>query len=593
MTMYPTVAAPYAARHVTDVFKGYDHNLRIGEGAFYHMENLTGDCYPLLANRRPRGHVATLSAPNGLIGKAKTAYVDGTRLFYGGADLTRYLNEAGFFLTDCPKQLVSMGAYLVIYPDKLYLNTENYTDCGSLEAYFSTAEGAAVTYSICTDQGEEYGTPTVGSSAPAEPENGALWIDTSAVPHSLKQYSQSSGAWAAISAVYVKIAAEGIGKQFAVYDGVTVEGAKGDTTALNEQLQGLCGSKIIYARGDDYIVVSGLLDVTWVQREGSVSVSRRMPDVDFLTEAGNRLWGCKYGLANGETVNAIYCCGLGDFKNWNRFLGVATDSYAASVGTDGPWTGAVTHLGYPIFFKENCMHKVYVSPSGAHSIVETACRGVEAGSYRSLAVVGETLLYRSPAGIMAYDGSLPVCVSGALGDEVYSNAVAGALGDKYYVSMCDGAGQGHMFVYDRGRGFWHREDDTRAVYFARCGRELYYLEADGRLMCVGGSEGDKESVIHWQADTGVMGYTTVEQKYVSRFLLRMRLGEGARLDAYIRYDSTGDWHHCGHARGGGLGTFLLPVRPRRCDHFEIRLEGEGDVRLYSFARIFEKGSDEL
>ena len=41
----------------------------------------------------------------------------------------------------------------------------------------------------------------------------------------------------------------------------------------------------------------------------------------------------------------------------------------------------------------------------------------------------------------------------------------------------------------------------------------------------------------------------------------------------------------------GLGTFLLPVRPRRCDHFEVRLQGEGDVCLYSFARVFEKGSD--
>lgn len=109
MAKYPTVAAPYNARHVTDVFKGYDHNPRIDEGAFYHMENLSGDCYPLLSNRGPRGHIADLAAPNGIAGKAQLAYVDGTRLFYGGAELTSYLNGAGFFLTDCPKQMVSMG----------------------------------------------------------------------------------------------------------------------------------------------------------------------------------------------------------------------------------------------------------------------------------------------------------------------------------------------------------------------------------------------------------------------------------------------------------------------------------------------------
>ena len=158
--------------------------------------------------------------------------------------------------------------------------------------------------------------------------------------------------------------------------------------------------------------------------------------------------------------------------------------------------------------------------------------------------------------------------------------------------MTDEKDAGHLFVYDARRGFWHREDDTRVLQFARCGSELYFVDEDGRLMCVGGSEGELEDPICWQADTGIMGYTTVEQKYVSRFLLRMRLEEGASMDAYIRYDSDGDWHHAGHAEGGGLGTFLLPVRPRRCDHFEVRLQGEGDVCLYSFARVFEKGSDE-
>lgn len=591
--MFPTVASPFTQRHVTDVFRGYDHNPRIGEGAFYHMENLTGDRYPLLSNRRKRGRIADLTEAQGLIGKARLAYIDAGRLYYGGLELTSYLNSAGLFISNGEKQLVSMGAYLIIYPDKLYINTENYSDCGSLEAHFSTAAAQTITYTICNTDGEEYGVPVVSDTEPPEPAGGDLWIDTSAVPHSLMRYSAQSGIWAAIPTVYVKISARGIGSSFRAYDGVTIEGARADAEDVNAQLAELCGSKVIYACGEDYIVVTGLLDVSYTQQQGTVSVSRTMPDVDYLTEAGNRLWGCKYGLVNGRTVNEIYCCALGDFRNWNRFLGISTDSYVASVGTDGPWTGAVTHLGSPVFFKEHCMHKVHISPTGAHSIVETACRGVEAGSHKSLAVVGERLLYRSPAGIMAYDGSLPQCISGALGDVVYRDAVAGALGDKYYVSMTDGEGKAHLFVYDTRRGFWHREDDTRVLQFARCGSELYFLDEDGGLWCVGGSQGTLEDGISWQADTGIMGYTTVEQKYVSRFLLRMRLEEVASVDAYIRYDSCGDWHHAGHAEGGGLGTFLLPVRPRRCDHFEVRLQGTGDVCVYSFARIFEKGSDEV
>ena len=95
----------------------------------------------------------------------------------------------------------------------------------------------------------------------------------------------------------------------------------------------------------------------------------------------------------------------------------------------------------------------------------------------------------------------------------------------------------------------------------------------------------------WAAETGLIGYTTVEQKYVSRFNLRMLLPRGSRADMYIQYDSDGVWHHCGHMEGVGTKSFLLPVRPRRCDHFRLRIEGEGEVRVYSFAKILETGSD--
>ena len=597
MAEFPTLAAPYLSRRTISTFGGYNRNLKIAEGEFYCMENMTGDCYPLLASRPPRSKAAQLTAPHALRGKSKLAYVDGTSLYYGGEDLTSYLTDAGFFLSDsgemCPKQLVSMGAYLIIYPDKLYLNTENYTDCGSIEARFSTVEGDSVTYSLCNADGTAYADPVISGTAPTDPENGSLWIDSSAVPHVLMQYSEQSGIWMEIPTVYVRIAAAGIGKQFAVYDGVTIAGAAADSEAVHEQIAQLNGSKVIYAKGDDYIVVVGVPGVSYVQQTGTVTVSRTMPDPDFITEASNRLWGCKYGLANGETVNEIYCCALGDFKNWNRFLGISTDSYVASVGSDGPWTGAVTHLGCPVFFKEHCLHKVYISGSGAHQIVDTACRGVSAGSHDSLAVVGEILLYHSPTGICAYDGSLPVPVSEALGAVRYRNAVGGGLGDKYYVSMEDEDGGWHLFVYDKKRGFFHREDSTHALAFARCGGRLYYIDADTKaLMCTESGAGEDEGTVSWQADTGVMGYTNPEQKYIGRFTLRIRLDEGAWARVLVEYDSDGIWHDAGYMEGSGLGSFVLPLRLRRCDHFRLRLEGSGGMRLYSFSKLFETGSDE-
>jgi len=183
-------------------------------------------------------------------------------------------------------------------------------------------------------------------------------------------------------------------------------------------------------------------------------------------------------------------------------------------------------------------------------------------------------------------------VSDALGNVKYEEAAAGAIDEKYYVSMRDGKDNWHLFVLDTERGLWHREDNTHAQWFARDGNELFYIDADTRkLMCVRGSAGSEEATVSWSATTGIIGYTTVEQKYVSRFNLRLQLPKQSRADMYIQYDSDGIWNHCGHMEGVGTKSFMLPVRPRRCDHFQLRIEGEGDVRIYSFAKVFEAGSD--
>ena len=597
MPYFPTVNECYTTQQVTDEFKGYNHNLKIGDGEFYDMKNLTSSYYPLLSSREKRGKVLTLNEPRAMLGKSQLAYIDGTSLYYGGLDLTSYITAKGYSISNdekmLPKTLISMGAYIVIYPDKLYINTENYSDAGSIEASFTSFEDATVTYTICKQDGTEYETPTIGVSAPENAENGALWIDTSGEVHALKQYNSSTAMWVSIPTVYTKISFEGIGKSFKEYDGVFVEGCNAEGTVVEAQIKELNANKIIYAKGDDYIVVVGLLDQTYTQTSGSIKVERRMPDLDFITEAENRLWGCKYGLVNGSTVNEIYCCALGDFKNWYQFLGLSTDSFIASVGTDGPWTGAVTHIGYPVFFKENCLHKVYISSSGAHQIKDTACRGVQKGSHLSLEVVNETLYYKGVTDICAYDGSLPVSVSEQFGTDKYYDAVAGSFDNKYYVSMKDSNDKYRLFVYDTLKGFWHIEDETKTLCFARQGDDLFYIDADNKaLMAVNGTQGELEKEIEWSATTGLMGYTTVEQKYISRFNLRMKLPVGSKADIYIQYDSDGIWHFSGHIKGTGTKTFMIPVRPRRCDHFVIKIVGKGDIKIYSFAKIHETGSDE-
>ena len=171
-------------------------------------------------------------------------------------------------------------------------------------------------------------------------------------------------------------------------------------------------------------------------------------------------------------------------------------------------------------------------------------------------------------------------------------AAGGRLGGKYYVSMRDMEGRWNMFAYDVKKGLWIREDGTHALFFADGGDDLYYIDADTKeLKTVRGTVGEAEGDFGWEAVMGVMGYEYAEKKYLSRFKLRMSLEEGGWCEIYIQYDSCGIWEKSGVIEGRGVNkTFTIPIIPRRCDHLQIRLKGRGRFRLYSFARVLEKGS---
>ena len=581
MGLLPDLPFEYTEREVTDTFLGYNHNLKIADGEFYHTENLTSAYHPLLANRKKRGLVQRMVNPGGLLAKEKLAWVDNGTLYYDG-EATPVMG-----LSSGEKQLVSMGAYIVVFPDRIYYNTADAEDFGSLDAEYRST--GMVRYTMCRQDGSDYSTPTVSPDPPASYENGDVWIDTSGATHVVKQWVVASTEWVVIPTVYTRVQFISMGEipmLFKKYDGVTISGS---------EMEEVNGDKVLYAVGGDaetfdYIVVVGLLEEAFTQT-ASLKIERKTPDMDYVVECQNRLWGCKYGVADGKNLNEIYCCALGDFKNWRQYMGISTDSWTASVGSDGPWTGAVNYLGYPTFFKENRIHRVAISSVGAHQITETVCRGVQDGSSRSLQVVNELLIYKSRSDVCVYQGSFPQSISEPLGELPFYDAVAGAIGDRYYISMMDGNDRWHLFVFDVKRKLWMREDDLQARAFATLGDELYCITADRALYAMLGSEGEQESFVPWLAETGMMYYQYPDRKYVQRYNVRLFLEDGAEADVYIMYDSSGEWVRQGHIRMKGTRTVTLPIRPRRCDHLRMKLVGKGEIRLYSIARFLSIGSD--
>ena len=569
---FPKLTASPQQRRTVDRFLGLDRRAGSAMGSFQDMENLWAGGYPALETRPPRGTTAVLKAPHGLVCRDAPVWVDGTALYVNG-------DRTGLVLTEGGKQLVSMGAYLLIWPDKKYINTQDLTEFGSME--HRTVTTGEVTISLCRSGGEELGSYSIGGEAPAAPGTGSLWMDTADGEPVLKRYDGSS--WLEVEDVCTKAASAGIGQGFRAGDGVTVEGC---------ETEGLDGLHVLQAVDDDWIVVPVMCRTVGSQT-AAVTVTRAIPDMDFVAEQGNRLWGCKYGIVNGEPVNEIYASKLGDFRNWNSFAGLSTDSYAASRGSDGVFTGAAACLGGVIFFKEDCMERVYPSATGAHQIVTLRCPGVKKGCHGAAAVVDGTLFYLGLGGVYAFDGSMPGCVSMPLGSVRYQDGAAAGWNGQYWLAARDGAGKRHLLVYDTARGLWHRQDDADIMAFTVCDGALYGLARDGRLLDMTGGSGQQETALRWMAETGELGLSQPENKYLARLELRVQPEDRARLETSASYDGGRSWETLGQVIGGDGQTrgYLLHLRPRRCRQVRLRLQGTGRCRVFSMSAVYEKGSD--
>lgn len=514
------------------------------------------------------------------------------------------------------RQLIPMGAYVYVWPDRKWVNAErlasgsvmiagtHYGDMGCRnQLAYHAGDLETITLTLCDRDGNALDGLTVDDEAP---ESG-LWMDTSEETPTVKQYSESLSAWVALSATYVRITGEGLAQDLRAGDGVNVEFVPprtidpeshgSENLPLSDEMLSvvrlLQNNSFVLLAADSTtrsLVIPGCfipddgasLSFTLTKGVGNaypyLRIERKVPEMDFVVECNNRLWGCH--------KNEIYASKLGDGRNWNVFQGLSTDSYAASRSDNSAFTGAAVLGDHPLFFREDSIEKVYPAASGAHQIVTHAIDGVQAGSDRSLAVIDDALYYKGRNGIYVYTGTLPQRISAALGEIAYHDAVAGALGKKYYVSMLDGTNTAHLLVYDTQRRIWCREDGTRFACTMRHDGLLYFVQS-GAMGCIGSSSSTEG--VYWDATSGILGLDLANRKYIARMQLRCKIELGASVHVAVQYDDEPSWHEKAHLLPlDGVGTRTVLIFPRRCDHLRIRLSGKGGFTLYSLAYEIEK-----
>lgn len=521
-------------------FGGLNHNYGAADGELWDMRNMTGEEYPLLASRRERAKVASLTIPGGLFSHNGLAWVDGTGFYYKG--------EQKGTVTAGRKTFAALGAYIIILPDKAYFNT--------LTDEFGSMESAWVGTSLTFTHGKLY---------EEDAENNTIQC--------------SDVDWA---------------DYFKAGDAVTIGGCtKHPENNKTPIIREIDGDKLYFY---EYVfTLDGEENDTAYTETGSLTIKRTVPDMLYLCENENRLWGCDR--------TTIYASKLGDIFNWNVYDGLETDSYAVSTGSAGDFTGCVSYLGYPVFFKADNIYKVYGDTPSKFQVMGSATMGIARGSAASAAVAGEVLFYLSDCGVVAYSGGIPSLAGEQLGKGKMKNAVGGSSGSCWYASMEQEDGSWLLYVYDTRKGLWHIEDETQAVGFARYDGGLYMLDSGGDLWLLDGvapQGAQDEGPVEWSVEfadfyefTTYSSSTTAapEKKGVGKFQLRLELGTGASASVSIRYDSVGDWQHVSTMTATQKRSFYLPVVPRRCDHYRLKITGTGEFRLYSLTREYYIGSE--
>ena len=586
--LFPTFQEVTRYREMTTTFGGYNHQLSCQEGQFYDMKNMTSQYFPILSPRQNRGIVKQFAMPQGILDKEDIMWIDNGKLYLNGEEKT--LNGVTIS-SEGIKTLAKMGAYVIIMPDKIWYNVDK-DECGYMEHKNTIKSGNQINFTLCEANGKSISLMPEGNT----PIDGDYTLTTANGKTSLKIYSSTTKTWITVATTYIQISAAGIGKGFEKGDGVkiTVDNIEGlSNVFVNDEGDGkLSTNTYIVDRTDDTITIIGIIDKAITVTSNELTIERKVPDLAFITECNNRLWGCS------KDGHEIYCCKLGDVKNWNVFAGISTDSWAATIGSDGKFTGAITFLGYPMFFKEDGFIKIAVSATGGHQVKETKCRGVQKGSEGSLVILNETLYYKSSTCICAYNGSLPFSISDDLGEVRYYEAVAGAIGDRYYISMKDDKGIYNLFVYDSKNGIWCKEDNTEVLYFCKHFDDLYYIDVKNKQMkSIRGTllydvpEKATEGQFDWFVESGNIGYSSPDNKYVARINLRITLEFATNVDFYLQYDSSGQWEHQFNMSGKGTRTFTIPVIPKRCDHFKYKITGKGGCKIHSITKTLEQGSD--
>ena len=297
-------------------------------------------------------------------------------------------------------------------------------------------------------------------------------------------------------------------------------------------------------------------------------IRKAMPIMNSVCIHNNRLWGVN---PNGEY---IYSSKTGDFREFNRYEGLSSDSYYVSIGTGGNFVGIYPYRNYVLAFKKDCIYIISGTLPTNYTISRTI-EGFGCIDIKSCSICGGNLYFLSENGFYRFDGLSFELISKKLNHK-YVSATGFGTTNKYYAYARRDDGQNELLVFDEVYSVWHTISTPEPIhgFFSDLG-DVYGVGSKAVYLF------ENEENTDWTMESVNFFEDDCSNSYINEIWIRAKIAYGKKIDITTNVDGIITYIHGKIIGTGRIKTYRIPVRWKNAKNYKIKLQGDGETVIYN------------
>lgn len=309
-----------------------------------------------------------------------------------------------------------------------------------------------------------------------------------------------------------------------------------------------------------------------VNTKSTISIKRKIPDFNCICNYQNRLWGCE--------GNTIYASKLGDPFSFFTYNQLSTDSFTVTSNTSGDFTACVPYGNSCLFFKENSCYKLFGTKPSNFQLTESFFGGVPKENQGSVLCSGGGIYFCSNEGICVSYGGVSRLISQKLGAVKLKNVVAGCDNQNLYIGA-DAEGKRILYVYDIEKELWSIYGEASVKGFCYNNGALYMLTNKGLIELA--NEPDEEC--EWSFTLCENNENYHKKKRYNKFFVLLDLFKGSKIKVEASYDNS-PFEKAFYHYGNEEKCIKIPLMFKKCHEVRVRISGEGNCIVKGIVREF-------